>query len=370
MQFLTMSAESNVALELYITALPTPGLDTQAQAGEIYTEINRILKESGACLMQERVFATPEVMGVIEKTRSEVLGGTADGVPPSWLLTPKISLGDFAGVQVHAIKCESPINILHFMDKPAGREMSWSDCRYLSVTGITPSDNSSLDAAARSLLGDAEMILTGAGSQFPSITRTWFWLGDILSWYDDFNPVRNKFFAERGMIRSESDTDMPASTGIGVFPRGGAPCALDFVSVIGPCRLNKNLAAAGNQDSAFKYGSAFSRVTTAQTPAGETVYVSGTAAINMSGATVYLGDAEAQIRDTIKNVRGVLSDTNCTDNDVVYAFAYCKTPEIEKLWQSIRPEVPWPIITVIADVCRDNLLFEVEATALRGAARV
>jgi len=26
------------------------------------------------------------------------------------------------------------------------------------------------------------------------------WLTDILSWYGDFNAVRNKFFTERGLI--------------------------------------------------------------------------------------------------------------------------------------------------------------------------
>ena len=55
------------------------------------------------------------------------------------------------------------------------------------------------------------------------------------------------------------------------------------------------------------------------------------------------------------------------DTEVVAAIAYCRTPEVEDAWRDVRPDVPWPLITLRADVCRDNLLFEIEATACPGA---
>lgn len=362
--------EADGIIELYITAAPTPGASTKDQAHEVFCAVKDTLLSTGAKLLQEHVFASKDAMAEISSIRSETYGDLDDGAPPAWLLAPKTTSGEVAGVQVHAIKCSEPICLLSLNGAVVGRALKVGDIQHVTVSGLTPSDSSSLESCGQSLLDDAEAILKSAGVEFPAITRTWFWLGDILDWYDEFNIVRSEFFSERGMIRSKADDDMPASTGIGVFPLGGAPCALDFVSVTGPTRLCKNLTFAGNQDSALKYGSAFSRATQAKTPAGETVYVSGTAAIDMKGDTVCIGDAEAQIRDTIKNVRGVLSDTNCADSDVVHAFAYCKTPEVEQVWQSIRDEMPWPFVTIIADICRHNLLFEIEATAMRGASRI
>jgi len=365
------AGQSAGRIELYITAVPTPGGSTQDQAREIFSEVKRILSANNAVLLQERVFASQDAMALIPSVRAEVYGDLDDGVPPSWLLTPKTATGEVAGVQIHAMRGDSPVSIIELAGKPAGRLIKWGDCRYLAVSGLIPNTNGSLDAAAHSLLEDTESILRSAGSGFQALTRTWFWLGDILSWYDVFNGVRTRFFAERGMIGSQAGSeDLPASTGIGVYPRGGAPCALDFITVTGPCRLNTNLLAAGNQDSPFRYGSAFSRATEAVTPAGETVYVSGTAAIDAEGRTQHIGDAQAQIQSTIENVRGVLTNTNCADSDVVQAIAYCKTPEVESVWESVRAEIGWPFVTIIAGVCRDDLLFEVEATAVRGASKL
>jgi len=48
----------------------------------------------------------------------------------------------------------------------------------------------------------------------------------------------------------------------------------------------------------------------------------------------------------------------------VHVIAYCKTPEVEKVFESTRKALNWPWITAICDVCRHDLLFEIEATAM------
>ena len=102
----------------------------------------------------------------------------------------------------------------------------------------------------------------------------------------------------------------------------------------------------------------------ALTPAGKTIFVSGTASISSDGKTTHIGDAEAQIQTTIDNVRAVLGEMNCQDNNVVQVIAYCKTAEIEQLFcDKYRPSA-WPSITAVADICRDDLLFEIEAAAV------
>jgi enamine deaminase RidA (YjgF/YER057c/UK114 family) len=100
------------------------------------------------------------------------------------------------------------------------------------------------------------------------------------------------------------------------------------------------------------------------------VYVSGTAAIDPSGATVHVGDAAGQIAVTVENVRAVFRDMGCGDSDVVQAIVYSKTPEVERVFLQQYGKLGWPLVSVIADVCRDDLLFEVEAMGCPGAKKV
>ena len=139
---------------------------------------------------------------------------------------------------------------------------------------------------------------------------------------------------------------------------------MDLVAVLEPGKI-EYLQAGGKQQSAFEYGSAFSRAAKASTPAGQTVYVSGTASINASGTTTNLDDAVAQIKDTLVNVQAVLRDMNCSNEDVVQAMAYFKTPQVEKEFYALRDSMPdWPFVPMVCDVCRDNLLFEIELCAV------
>jgi enamine deaminase RidA (YjgF/YER057c/UK114 family) len=129
-------------------------------------------------------------------------------------------------------------------------------------------------------------------------------------------------------------------------------------------------AADGQQRSAFEYGSAFARSATADSPAGRTVFVSGTAAIDEEGRTCFVGDARGQIRMTLQCVLAVLKHRGCAPAEVVQAIAYCKTPEIAREFhRNWECELAWPWVMVVGDVCRDDLLFEVEVTACLGGAK-
>jgi len=78
---------------------------------------------------------------------------------------------------------------------------------------------------------------------------------------------------------------------------------------------------------------------------------------------MHLGDTKAQIEATIDNVCAVLNEFDYSDDDIVHAIAYCKTPEVREVFIDGRYCLDWPIIPVIADICRDDLLFEIEVTA-------
>lgn len=415
----TRIRRSDYGQELYITARPAPGADGlfRQKLRALFEAVAKTLGEHNAFILQERVFAQTSAMESVRTARADVFFGkndVADGVEPTWLAVPAGTYGSIAGVQVHAVAgCTRP-QVLSVDGEPCGRLATFLSKnteqgpeRYLTGCNLqanrqesfakTPADQ------AKAMLAKAESLLTQAGATLANVARTWMWLGNILDWYGEFNAVRNELFQARGLMTGNGDGVMPASTGIGIGPFStkaeNRHCAMDFFATLGAPKM-ECLMAGGNQGAASKYGSAFSRAVVTKTPGGRTVYVSGTAAIDAAGHTTHLGDAAGQIADTIKNVRAVLKDGGCDQDDIVQTMVYCKTPQVERafldtfdmgstagqptasssvknIWgDSVeafcqRPKKDRPrawvnaqSVVAIADVCRDNLLFEIEATAM------
>ena len=360
----TRIVESPDAAEIYISAVPVENAPLQEQAREVFFAICETLHSKKAEILQERIFGTKEAIGLLRGIRPGVYGDIDDGVTPAFLITQEGVSGSFAGVQVHGVISDSKPEVLEMDGIRCGRIMRLPNCEYLTLSGISAKQSPHAGREARDMLEKAEDILKRAGGDFQLVPRTWMWLGDILDWYDVFNKVRNDFFTERGMIGKKQQQSMPASTGVGLRPVNGNICSMDLIAVLAPSDSVEYVPAIGKQKSALEYNSAFSRASRTISPAGETVFVSGTASIDQAGATTNIGDAAGQIRATIENVRAVLRDMNCCDEDVVQIVAYCKTTEVEKIFHSIKGDFAWPWITVICDICRADLLFEIEAAAM------
>ena len=364
MQMNARTIEGNEALEIYVTAAPTSGTDVKEQAAELFTSIRDFLDSKRARILQERVFATKQTIQIIRPIRAKAYGQLDDGVQPSWLVVPEGANGQIAGVQLHTIVAGQNPEILFSEGIECGRILHGHNWAYLTLSSVSSHSAGGAKQQARAMFEKAESVLKQTGIDISSVPRTWIWLNDILSWYDDFNIERNNYFIERGLIGKGKTNKMPASTGIGIGTDNGAICAMDVAASIEPKSSIEYIEAGGNQQSAFDYGSAFSRASKATTPAGTTVFVSGTASIAEDGKTMHVGDAEAQIEASISNVQAVLREMGCADNDVVQGTAYCKTAEIEKLFCDKWSDLPWPNITAIAHICREDLLFEIEATAV------
>jgi enamine deaminase RidA (YjgF/YER057c/UK114 family) len=358
------SVESSKSAEIYISATPKGDAPPQRQAQEIFSGIRKILRSKAASILQERVFAAGSVMEIIRSVRSKEYGDIDDGVAPSLLVGKEGMCGPISGVQVHAVSGPGRPEVISLDKTLCGRIFRVPGRAYLTLSGISAPQAAQATEQARAMLEKTEAALKQSGTDFLSVPRTWMWLGDILSWYDDFNHVRNEFFTERGLIGEGSRQSMPASTGIGLSPASGGSCAMDLTAVLEPTDSIQFLEAVGKQQCAFEYGSAFSRASRAIAPAGETVFVSGTASIDAGGATTNIGDALGQINTTIENVRAVLGDMHCADEDVVQVVAYCKTTEVEKIFDDSKVSLGWPWVTVICDICRPDLLFEIEAVAM------
>ncbi len=361
----TRSIESPAATEIYITATPGENAPPHEQAQEMFSAIRDVLGAKNACILQERIFGDPTAIKTASHVRSEIYGNIDDGVAASFLTCKQGMVGPIAGAQVHALVGQGKTDVVCIEARPCGRVFRAPGHTYLTLSSISVPQLATAVEQAEAAFARAESALKQFGADFLSVPRTWMWLGDILSWYDDFNQVRNRFFAERKLIGPGTRQSMPASTGIGLWAADASHCAMDLVAVLEPPNSTEYLQAVGRQQCALEYGSAFSRASRAMTPAGQTIFVSGTASIDANGATTNIGDARGQINTTIENVRAVLRDTQTDDDDVVQAVAYCKTAEVEEIFNEVKRTLRWPIVTVICDICRADLLFEMEATACK-----
>ena len=135
------------------------------------------------------------------------------------------------------------------------------------------------------------------------------------------------------------------------------------------------------QTSAFDYGTEygrkspkFARAMTIACGNLATILVSGTASIT-DAETVFVGDVEGQTRQTLENIAALIDEKNharhglpglgATLADLGLVRVYIKRQEdyakTKAVCETMLGEVP--TIYAVADVCRDDLLVEIEGMA-------
>ncbi len=269
--------------------------------------------------------------------------------------------------------------------------VSFDKTRWIYCAGIRADPASQgVYQQARDVLETMRGELVKAGSGFEHVVRTWFYLGAItaneagLQRYKEFNRARAEFYRGIEFHCSASEPNIPqaiypASTGIGT--RG-----TDLVAgcvALETQRPDAFLLPLENpqQTPAYAYHPRFSP----QSPKFSrgvalvlgnyiTTWVSGTASV-VHSISRHPGDIKLQTEQTIENIERLISSENFGFHGVKHAGArlkdlakirvYLKRPEdfatcksiCEKRFGSV------PAIYAVADVCRPELLVEIEGVA-------
>jgi enamine deaminase RidA (YjgF/YER057c/UK114 family) len=338
-----------------------------------YREIGKALAERGCVPVQERVFCDLAVCGVVDRARARALGGVGSSwpVPATFIEGSPLGGSPIAGIHVIAARGHAEIASDELraygtlVETKTARLLGLSDVGRRSAGRLAPGPAE--DAAAA--LDAAERLLAGAGFSFRDVARTWFYLRDILDWYGPFNAVRNAAFARMGLMGANGNGRIPASTGIaGRNPRG-CWTTLDLLAVAprGGRAAGIRRLHSTKQNEATSYGSAFARATEVTLGEARYVFVSGTASIDDRGASAHFGNFEAQARFAIEAVRALLRGTDASLGDIRQATVFLKrrqeAPAFERIAREARLD-PRLLVTTIADVCRPELLFEIDATAV------
>lgn len=291
---------------------------------------------------------------------NRALGG--GDAPVGWVENARTD--NLCGVHLWAISGAKTVPV-HLGGRRIGTLLEDKSARYLRLVGLLPTDPACpLPQQADGVFRQMDAALADQRMQFSNVLRTWFYNDDILAWYREFNGVRNAFFRERGVFNGM----MPASTGVAGRNAIEAALITGLIAVEAKDPAVKAFAVPSPlQSSAADYGSSFSRAVELDLPDHRRLYVSGTASIDRSGKTVFIGDCRAQVKQTMEVVRAILQSRGMDWTDVTRSLAYFKRAPDAYLFEAYRKEsgLPlFPAIVVENDICRDDLLYEVEVDAI------
>ncbi len=210
--------------------------------------------------------------------------------------------------------------------------------------------------------------------RYPNLFRVWNYIADIngqsfgLERYHQFNLGRHDAFQAHG---HEVVGNVPAACALGSIQ---GPLTIAFLAGrVAPLNIENP-----RQISAYQYprqygprSPTFSRASLVRLGQDEVLFVSGTASI-VGHATLHPDDVVAQTRETMANIEAVLAEANRVAGQSRFSMAdlylkvYVRHPtDLEQIRAELTRCVGSSLRAVYlqADVCRQDLLLEIEATA-------
>jgi enamine deaminase RidA (YjgF/YER057c/UK114 family) len=243
--------------------------------------------------------------------------------------------------------------------------------------------------AASAAFDQMKTILDAEGMSFNNVVRQWNFIGNILEMkngfqnYQVFNEVRSEFYQKYRTVRG-----YPAATGIGMKSGG---VIIDFCAVMPEGQVSITPVENPNQVNAYEYGQEvlkgssdigkpvkhppqFERALLMAGQIQSTLFISGTASI-IGQDTIGIDDVEKQTVITLDNLNRLADNKRLgriiTSNDTewgkfILLRVYIKNQndfkKVKSICQERLPGVP--AIFIESDICRDNLLVEIEAEFL------
>ncbi|MBS0340704.1 MAG: hypothetical protein JSS56_09260 [Proteobacteria bacterium] len=253
-----------------------------------------------------------------------------------------------------------------------------TDGRWAFGTIDLPERGEGLESLAETAYRDLFQALDDAGC--PHLLRIWNYLprinedGGGLERYRQFNMGRQRAFIDAGHTVYEGS---PAACALGAAQDGGLSIRF-LAGQAAPLAIENP-----RQVSAYRYPSSygprpptFSRAALADLGAGQlALLISGTASI-VGHATVHPGDIAEQTRETLRNLAAVVEAANqrCTagfDLAELHTVVYVRHPGAAPRVREVLAAALGADATFLqsaaylqADICRQDLLVEIEAHAV------
>jgi enamine deaminase RidA (YjgF/YER057c/UK114 family) len=264
--------------------------------------------------------------------------------------------------------------------------IAWLHC----AQAVAASHAASAHEEALDTLGQLRSLLESAGADFGQVIRTWFYLGGIVAQqgphqrYKELNRGRDDFYKDISFLaqlarRNRGRAAYPASTGIG--KQGGGLIAGALAVTTDRDDVLAVPLENPRQTSAYDYAAVyspsaprFSRAMALLCGPQAVIFVSGTASTT-NPKPRHADDAVAQTEETLDNINALVCEENLYRHGLsgfgtsleglALARVYIKRkedyPRVSAVCQKRLGGLP--TVFVVADVCRPELLVEIEAVA-------
>ena len=251
----------------------------------------------------------------------------------------------------------------------------------LFLSGLRGESSELIGIQANSIFQNIEEILVREEMKTQSIVRQWNYIPEITGFdhefqrYQQFNDSRTLFYQKADWVKG-----YPAATGIGTQ---NGPLVIDLIAIqghddefaiINPRQINAHVYSdqvlIGENDLCLEQKSTpkFERAKLIVDQEAAVVFVSGTAAI-LGEESLSYDDVAKQTHLTLDHIDYLLTSENlsCCGRFLNARFdmmrVYIKSEDdyeaVQKICEERYPTVPF--IYLLSDVCRDELLVEIEA---------
>ncbi len=375
---------------IFAAAVPRKGETLQEQAQDALETIEAVICDEGSwgSIVKQAVFYSDfEQLDELRRIMSEFYGPDlpATTYVPQHPCDGKLLAIEALGVGQGCGEVEIERRNEHLVIA-RHNGISWIHCGQIVPRSVARS------VYGRSLNSFRQMrdLLAAEGVDFDQIIRTWLYLGDIVGEegetqrYKELNRARSDYFRNhefgRGLVPpTQQGTVYPASTGIGTDNHDVVMSCIAFSTdrddiVAVPLENPRQTAAFDYAEHYSPKSPQFSRAMAVSCGRFSTIFVSGTASITDS-ETQHVGDVAAQTTETLDNIEALIGEENLARHGLpglgtsleglAFARVYIKNPQdhaqVRAICEARLGELP--IIYAVADVCRDDLLVEIEGIA-------
>lgn len=210
---------------------------------------------------------------------------------------------------------------------------------------------------------------------YPQVYRFWNYMADInggegnerLERYREFNVGRKNVFEQVGRVHGQQ---LPAACALGLQ---SGPLSIAFLAGKKPAIAIENPRQVKAYQYPQQYGPrtpSFSRATLAQTGQHFCLLISGTASI-VGHETLHDQDIVGQTKETLINLEAVVSEANRVQGEAMFSLSnacfrvYVRhAADLQRIRETLHNYFKHEVkaVFVQADICRKELLIEIEAT--------
>ncbi len=315
------------------------------------------------------------VLGVVGFTRPPDID--APDIPVTASMTPFLGAADVCEVWRVAGNGELELANGPATDLPGQERVHYRFCEDLLFGSLTieeRADGDSADLSRATIAAYGHIFEVLKSTAHPHLIRVWNYLPEINreadgdERYRHFNSARQTAFRASGR---PTKITVPAASALG--SPAGSPISIYFLATRKPTRMIENPRQTSAYHYPPKFGThspSFSRACVLSESGGTNLFVSGTASI-VGHETIHHGDVAAQTRETLANIDALLEEANRVVGASRYSLdglklkVYVRRPEdLAAIRQALAPRLSpsTSIVFLKADVCREDLLVEIEAT--------